>query len=353
VPTLDEVADQRIAPAWDELADAVGAPPFLRPGWFDAWRRAFGRGAPHVFTTSRGGAVTAVLPLQARAGRWRSPTNWHTPAFGVVAASTSDAETLAADLAAAPVHEVDLAFLRGDEAWTDVVAAAFASARHRTIRRVQERSPYVDTTGSWDDYVAARRGKWVRQLQRRAERLAERGEVTVDVADGTTGLDGLLAEGFAVEASGWKGDAGTAIATQPATRTFYTEVARWAAERGWLRLTFLRLDGRAIGFLLALDDGRVHYALKTGHDAGYRDVAAGNQLHWHCIRHAFASPAVRFDFLGRFDTWKTEWTSEAHDMVRLQAFRRSATGTAAWAAWTYGRPAAKRVLATARGNGHR
>ena len=35
--------------------------------------------------------------------------------------------------------------------------------------------------------------------------------------------------------------------------TFYRRVAAWAAERDWLRLAFLRLDGRPLAFDLALE----------------------------------------------------------------------------------------------------
>src|SRR5207302_10867648 len=33
---------------WDELADRVAAPPFLRPGWIDAWCPAFAKAASPV-----------------------------------------------------------------------------------------------------------------------------------------------------------------------------------------------------------------------------------------------------------------------------------------------------------------
>jgi hypothetical protein len=68
----------------------------------------------------------------------------------------------------------------------------------------------------------------------------------------------------AIEASGWKGERGAAIISRPETRSFYTEVSRWAARNGWLRLAFLRLDGRALAFQCGLEDGGTHYFLKGG-----------------------------------------------------------------------------------------
>ncbi|HKP88939.1 MAG TPA: GNAT family N-acetyltransferase, partial [Thermoleophilaceae bacterium] len=39
-----------------------------------------------------------------------------------------------------------------------------------------------------------------------------------------------------------------------------------AAEQGWLRLAFLRLDGRAIAFDMCLEHGGAFYVLKGGFD---------------------------------------------------------------------------------------
>ena len=47
-------------------------------------------------------------------------------------------------------------------------------------------------------------------------------------------------------------------------------MARWAAAKGWLRLAFLRLDGKPLAFDFGLNDGNTLYSLKTGYDEAYR-----------------------------------------------------------------------------------
>src|SRR5438128_727111 len=88
VDALEPLADE-----WTELADNAGAAPFLYPGWFRAWRPAFGAGALRLVTARRGGRLVGVVPMQARRGAWRSPTNAHTPGFDLLAL---DGEALAA-----------------------------------------------------------------------------------------------------------------------------------------------------------------------------------------------------------------------------------------------------------------
>ena len=45
----------------------------------------------------------------------------------------------------------------------------------------------------------------------------------LEITDGSADLERLLQEVLTVEASGWKGEAGTAIASRPETRSFYEE----------------------------------------------------------------------------------------------------------------------------------
>jgi len=45
-----------------------------------------------------------------------------------------------------------------------------------------------------------------------------------------------------------EGEGGSAIASDPALRRFYTEWGEMAADRDWLRLWFLRLGGRRVAF---------------------------------------------------------------------------------------------------------
>jgi CelD/BcsL family acetyltransferase involved in cellulose biosynthesis len=185
----------------------------------------------------------------------------------------------------------------------------------------------------------------MRELRRRRRRLAERGSVALELADGTERLDELLTEGFGVEAAGWKGANGTAIASQPATRQFYRDVARWAAARGWLRLAFLRVDGRAIAFDYAIEEGRVHYLLKTGYDPAYRAFAPGLLIREEMLARAFSSGVSRYEFLGDDAEWKLEWTNLARELELVQGFARSLPGAVDWVAFAFGRPLAKRALA--------
>jgi CelD/BcsL family acetyltransferase involved in cellulose biosynthesis len=330
---------------WDDLANRCGAMPWLRPGWFVPWWSQFGRGRLAIVALRRGGQLVGVLPLMARAGVRASLANWHTPGFAPIAESDRDREELARALLLGRTRRVELRFLDRDDRGLAACRAAAGAAHWRVIERTLESSPYLEIRGDWDGYAQTKRGAFLADMRRRWRRLEERGHVTVEVRDGTERLDALLDDGFRVEGSGWKTQRGTAIASRPETDRFYREVARWAAESGWLRLAFLRLEGRAVAFHFNILYGGVHYNLKGGYDPEYGRFAPGRLLHREMIERAHGAGLRSYEFLGAAEPWKLEWTTSTRDRQIFQAFPTTPVGTAEWAAFAYGRPLARRALA--------
>jgi CelD/BcsL family acetyltransferase involved in cellulose biosynthesis len=331
--SLDSVAAE-----WDDLAERVSAPPWVRPGWIAAWVDAFGGGAPlEVFADRRDGRLTGVLPLLRRRGGLASPTNWHTPEFGLLAEDASVEGALAEAVFAGRPRSVRLGWI-ADEG----LAAARSTASgvgYRMLERPLMRSPYLPLDEP--EPAAAPRVSTVRRHRRSLER---EGELRFAVETGA----GHLEDGFRIEGSGWKAERGSAIVSRPETRRFYEAVARWAAARGTLRLFFLRLDGRPIAFVLAVQEaGRLSY-VKGGFDVELRRFGPGALVTHELVGYAREQGLRGVDFLGGDDHWKLEWTSYVRERLLFQAFAPSPAGLAEWAVQAYGRPLAKRVLSVRR-----
>jgi CelD/BcsL family acetyltransferase involved in cellulose biosynthesis len=313
-----------LAHEWDDLADRTRAVPWLRPGWIEAWWKAFGAGELRVLAARRDGRLAGVLPLHHRAGAVSSTTNSHTP-------------------------EISLAFLDADKPGLRECRAAAGVAGYRLLERPRARSPYIRFEGDWDAYEQQVSRSLRKKLDRQERQLRRMGQVAFEISDGTHRLDELLDEGFRIEASGWKGARGTAIASRPETRRFYTEVAHWAAARGSLRLAFHRLDGRAFSFHLNLAWDDVYYHLKGGYDPAYGRFSPGHQTMRAVIRDAFTSGFARFDLLGTDDPYKLAWSTSLTEKRLLLAFAPTLPGFVDWGAFAYARPVARRMLDLAPG----
>lgn len=333
---------------WDELADRTGAVPWARPGWIGAWLDAFGdSGVPVVLAARREGRLVGVLPLVRRGRALSSPTNWHTPEFGLVAEDAEARTELVRAAIALDPRRLTLAFVRAEG--LEELRAEAEDARRRTIVRVVERSPFLPLEGDWESYERTRSKSLRKELRKHRRGLEELGRVELVVEDGRERLDELLEEGFRVEASGWKGEQGTAIRSQPETLRFYTAIARWAAERGTLGLAFLRLDGRAIAFQLLLAEGDAVYLVKPGYDVDLRRFGPGKLLTRELVEWAYyARGAKRLEFLGGEHPAKAEWTDEVHELYLAQVFSRSPAGLADWGAYAGARPLVKRGVALLR-----
>jgi CelD/BcsL family acetyltransferase involved in cellulose biosynthesis len=334
-----------LAREWDELADRSQAVPWLRPGWIGAWWRAFGKGQLEVIALRQGNRLVAVGTVRVGRGSLRSPTNWHTPSYGLLGENDGAVSALAFELTRSATRSIHLSFLCSTGADLSASRAAAQELGYRMIERVLLSSPYVPIEGAWEDYAAGLRRHLLKEIRRCRRRLEERGHVTFELTDGWHDLDSLLEEGIGIEGSGWKAEHGTPIASSSPVRQFYFDVAHWAASRGMLRLAFLRLDGRPIAFDFNIEDAGVCYVLKGGYDPAYRTLGIGTILTHDMLRYAFSKRLSSYEFLGADDSFKMAWTGARRDRVRLQAFAPSLTGRIEYAAFAYGRPLFKRMSA--------
>lgn len=333
---------EAIATEWERLGGALGASPFMRPGWISAWWRAFGSGTLEIITT-RGtdGRLSGVLPLQRRFGALKSTTNAHSPEFGLLAEDAESADAIAQEIFRRGVRSLSLGLLNADDVRR--LRAAADAAGYRVLEPKVRRSPYLAIEGDWTTYQRGLSKNMRSDVSRRLRRLMEAGSVSVEVATGRERIDELLAEGFRIEHSGWKARKSTAIASRADTRQFYSEVARWAADCGFLWLAFLRLDGRALAFEFGLEHDGVNYPLKGGYDPEYAWFSPGSVLEWMMVGRAFCRGMSFYEFLGAEEAWKLRWTSTCRNRQVVRAFARSLSGSAEWIVVAHGRPLAKRL----------
>jgi CelD/BcsL family acetyltransferase involved in cellulose biosynthesis len=332
-----------LAAEWSDLTSRLTAPPHLQSGWAEAWWRAFGLGTPELRVLRREGRLSGVLPIARRNKLLESPANYHTPGFGLLAEDPSAAAALSAELFSDdPIH-VSLTSLDPDSESLDTFRLAAEDAGYRVVIRPFIRSLYLDVRGSWEEYEHDLSRNLLRDLRKSSRSLEREGKVSVGIMRGGEQLDQCLREAFVVEASGWKGAAGTAIQSDPRTQRFYTAIGRWAAERGTLRLYTLRVDRRPLAMCFALQEHGICHLLKAGYDPAFGSYSPGKLLMHAMFRDCFESGARRIELNGDAEPYKLSWASESHEYKRLEAFAPSVAGQLAWAAFTYSRPVASRL----------
>lgn len=158
------------------------------------------------------------------------------------------------------------------EALRDVTRSA---ARPSALVHREERAMLASQLSAEDYFDRSMSGKKRKELRRQYKRLSELGEVAitrqVDDLDVSTWIEDFLA----LEMSGWKGKAGSALAASPETAALFTRALGAAASRGQLERLAITLDGRPIAMLANLISGAGCFSYKTAFDESYARFSPG------------------------------------------------------------------------------
>ena len=354
---------EQIADAWRQLCDESGEEVFYRPEWAQAYLLAFNpRADVIVLSAWAGGKLRGVLPLVRHRVRAYGfpiiklsvPANIHALRAGLTVCAGDEGATVLKTLwqSAKKLPQwdvIDVANVVEGNGLDRLLAVAradgYATARKRTsqtlylpINASLEIRTEISTTETkaaglkaaekkpeaQAPWLAGTRPKFRSHLRRSKRQLEEQG--TLACKHFSAADPEALQRFYDLEASGWKGEEGTAIQCNPPTRQFYDLVAQAAARDGYLSLDFLELNGKPIaahfGFNL-----RGHYFLaKAGYDEAYRRQGPGQLLVHEILSETPQRGLHEFDFVGPATWDESRWASERRTNYRIFIFRKNMYG---------------------------
>lgn len=130
----------------------------------------------------------------------------------------------------------------------------------------------LEAQAYFDASLAAKKRK---ELRRQHTRLAELGDLCVERLRNEDGLGGWIDEFLTLELAGWKGKAGSALASDQPTARLFAASLQGAAQSGRLERLALRLDGRAIAMLATFLTPPGAYSFKTTFDESFARYSPG------------------------------------------------------------------------------
>lgn len=276
--------------AWDALSARAAEPNPFHESWYllASLRALDPDDEAVVLRFDVDGELSGLMPLlrERRYYRWPLPhlSNWvHANCF------------LGAPLVAAGL---ELAFWRALFAWADSHAGAALFLHLRTVplsgplydalQQVlaeqqrpagvvyrEERACLASPLSPEAYLEQAMPGKKRKELRRQYARLSELGELAFERCDDRAGLDQWIESFLALERSGWKGLAGSALASQQTTERLFREALAGAAQRGRLERLTLSLDGHPIAMLASFLTPPGAYSYKTAYDERFARFSPG------------------------------------------------------------------------------
>ncbi len=124
-----------------------------------------------------------------------------------------------------------------------------------------------------------------RSRQRLERRLAKHGQLDYVALGPADDVASWITEFLELEAKGWKGRAGTAVACAADQRTFFRHALTEAFRRGRLLMLTLRLNGRPVAQRISVTAGAGSFALKTAYDEDFARFSVGALLEIANIHH--------------------------------------------------------------------
>lgn len=334
---------ERLGPEWDVLAERAHDP-FSRHAWLSAWWECFPPPGPMATCTVRDadGQLVAALPAW-RDGRVLRGVNDTEVWLGSrpLASSPAAMSVLVEALAEAGATRLAVNGMPVEDPYVRSFMKALEQKRGRLRLSPYRHSPIIDTTGSFAQWREETRPRWRTDIERLRRKMEREHEVEISILQPPVDLDAQLDAGWEVEARGWKGAEGTAIASSQATDAFYRRVAHAFAERDELRLSSITLDGELVAFDFTLVCHRRLWGLKTGFDPAHRRLAPGFVMRLAMIERCFETGIDAVEMLGDADEWKMRFATEVRDHAIVEACPRHSATALSWSARHRATPVAR------------
>lgn len=133
--------------------------------------------------------------------------------------------------------------------------------------------------GEADDPLATLSSGTKSKLRQEFRRLERDGRVTHEIITDSSEMSAALEDYLALEASGWKARAGTAIPQSENETTFMRQLVRELAAQGRIRIDRLRLGGSTLASSITyLSSARHAWYAKISYNEDYAKNSPGSQL---------------------------------------------------------------------------
>lgn len=126
--------------------------------------------------------------------------------------------------------------------------------------------------GYWETAVRKKKRKEIGRLEKR---LAEIGTVCCDWSNGASDISAWIEEFLALEAAGWKGARGAALARANATQSFFRDALTAALAQGRAEILRLRAGDQTIAMLVNFLAPPGAYSFKIAYDEAFARFSPG------------------------------------------------------------------------------
>ncbi len=326
---------QELAAEWNQLLSRSRFDTlFLTHEWQTIWWEKLGEGELWVlgFRDPAKGDLVGIAPLYRvynESGRWAGQYSFHivgctevSDYLDVIIAEGWE-KAVYADLLdwlngpmAPEWQAVDLCNLpEVSRTYQDLPGLAEANGIHAEVTQ-EDVAPYIPLPCRYNDYLANQVDKKQRHEIRRKQRRALREtQVSFHFVNEQDDLDTAMEHFVALQRMS---RADKEEFMTPQMQEFFKALARCMMDAGYLRLSFLEMDGVKAATYLAFEYNGSFMLYNSGYHTGdYSHLSPGWVLLAYLIQYAIAVGCSVFDFLQGNEEYKYRFGSQDHKVMRV------------------------------------
>lgn len=169
-------------------------------------------------------------------------------------------------------------------------------------------------------------GRFCRNLARLERRAARQGELALQSYTIDTDIEEGLRLFVDIENDGWKGEAGSSIASAANLQEFYRSLALGFAGKSRCCINILRIGGEPVAANFGIISNGTYFILKIGFRQRYATLGPGNLLLVATLRHFSEDLHVHIVNLVTSPEWAEKWKTNAKPVRTHTVFRNSLKG---------------------------
>ncbi|MCC9599810.1 GNAT family N-acetyltransferase [Stieleria sp. JC731] len=298
-----------LIPRWEALVErCIWTNPCYEPEFLLSLLRTIDIGSVRVLVAERGNELVGLMPIVSTrlyglpiraAEAWRPDEAFDSTPLLDSQFADETLQAFFASLRQAGYRLLSLNTASAEEPFEVAMANAITKQSLAAFRRDQFQRAALRPQGDIDDYLRRVLSKNRRKkINRALKNLESLGKVRFETAQTRRQSREWMEIFLDLEASGWKGNASTAFASEDDTLGFFVDVVGELIDSEKLQLTRLSVDGAPIAMLVDIRTQDHIACYKTAFDERYAEHSPGMLLEWHNVQRMFSQGISLCDSCG-------------------------------------------------------
>jgi len=335
---------EALAPEWRVLLSESDVDClFLTWEWLYTWWKILaGSRRLRILAIRRGGTLIGIAPFAMRAAEPGRLLPFRAIEFLGVGAAGSDYLDLILrkgeeDMACAAIARhvitwnlmLDMRRIARGSANAERLVKALVAKGWSSTSNVDDICLYVPlSASSWEQYFAGLSREFRRSLRRGRRNAESVFAVSYVSVFRKAERSAALRTFINLHDKRWGGGRGSQALPDDSILQFHERWSRIALERGWLRLSILRFDGKPVAGTYGFSYGGKLYFYLSGFDPSFASYGVGRICLEEDLQKAFSEGLQEYDFLHGAEKYKFHWASDSRALGRYRLFPPGMRGNA-------------------------